>query len=1131
MRRPIIFMFSGLGSHYFHMGKELFAKHALFRKKIEQFDSIAVDIFGTSILSKIYDESKNMGDLFDETKIASASIIMMECAIAGVLIDNGIIPDYLLGASLGEASAICVSEADSFDKTLKRTKALITHFENHCDSGRMLGILDSVDLYHKTALLRNNSEIAAVNYEKHFVISCHQNIANTIENHLRGRQIISQDLNVSHAFHSSLVDSAKVKCKKTLQDYKMSVPQLPIISCERAGEVTSFDEDFLWKVFRNPIMFQQTIKNMEKKQAFQYIDVGPSGTLATFTKYNLSENSNSDVFSIMTPFRRDLSNLEQVLKAVSKNTTKKRERATTMTKTMKTYVFPGQGSQAKGMGGDLFDEFNDITVSADRILGFSIKEICLHDPQKQLHLTQFTQPALYVVNALSYLKKIKENNVTPDFVAGHSLGEYSALYAAGAIDFETGLVLVKKRGELMGLASGGAMAAVIGLDETKIRSLLAENKYSQIDIANFNTPTQIVISGPKEDIVKAQSIFMKAGGHYIPLNVSAAFHSRYMQKAKKEFEIFLSNFEFSELKIPLIANVSARPYRQAEIKENLANQLQSSVRWTETIRYLMGKGSMVFEEIGHGKILTRMIEKIQKEATPLIADNEIGEPPDLTKRSTDFGETPTAILPPTDGQDQRIVNNSPPLLRDNIPSFQKSENKISDSTQFPSITAYSLGDQEFKRAYNLKYAYVTGAMVRGIASKELVVQMAKAGMMGFFGSGGLSIAELEKEIVSIQKELKNELPYGFNLLSSSLENDTVDLFLKYSVRIVEAAAYMQITPALVKYRLKGIQRHPNGDVFAPNRIMAKISRPEVATAFLSPAPLSIKNRLLDQGAITQEEAELANFIPMADELCVEADSGGHTDGGVAYALMPAMLKLRDEMKSIHKYAQRVRIGAAGGIGTPEAAAAAFILGADFILTGSINQCTVEAGTSDVVKDLLQDVNVQDTEYAPAGDMFEMGAKIQVLKKGVFFPMRANKLFELYRNYNSIDEIDEITKKQLQEKYFKCSFDDVYRNVKTYWPPDVIAQAEKNPKQKMALIFRWYFGYSSRLALEGKTDSKVDFQVHCGPALGAFNQWVKNTSLQNWRNRHADQIGEKLMIETAELLNQRIASLSKSAFPN
>jgi len=266
---------------------------------------------------------------------------------------------------------------------------------------------------------------------------------------------------------------------------------------------------------------------------------------------------------------------------------------------------------------------------------------------------------------------------------------------------------------------------------------------------------------------------------------------------------------------------------------------------------------------------------------------------------------------------------------------------------------------------------------------------------------------------------------------------------------------------------------------------------------------------------------------MCDALCVEADSAGHTDQGVAATLIPAFVRQRDEFMARFRYPRRITVGAAGGIGTPEAAAAAFILGADFVLTGSINQCTVEAGNSEPVKDLLEQMDVRDTAYAPAGDMFELGAKIQVLKKGLFFPARANKLHALYRQCNALEELHESTRREIQSKYFKRSFDEVYEETRAYYAehdPQQVARAERDPKHKMALVFRWYFIHSMRLALNGSQDQRVDYQVHCGPALGAFNRWVQGTDLQSWRKRHVDVIAERLMHATAALLSERFRAL-------
>lgn len=448
------------------------------------------------------------------------------------------------------------------------------------------------------------------------------------------------------------------------------------------------------------------------------------------------------------------------------------------------------------------------------------------------------------------------------------------------------------------------------------------------------------------------------------------------------------------------------------------------------------------------------------------------------------------------------------------------------------ISPFSLGSDLFRKDYRLKYAYLTGGMYQAIASKELVVRMGKARMMGYFGTGGLSLEEIEAGIHYIQTMLTGEEPYGMNLLCNlgnpSKEQKTVDLYLKHHIRFVEASAFMQITPSLAQYRLKGLKRSTDGRIHCENRILAKISHPSVAEAFLNPVPESIVIALLQAGIISEEQAQLAKEVPVASEICVECDSGGHTDMGVATTLFPAIQAKKNAILKKYSYALPIHIGLAGGIGTPEAAASAFVLGADFILTGSVNQCTVEGGTSDVVKDMLQAMDVHDTDYAPAGDMFEIGAKVQVLKKGVFFPARANKLFSLYTQYNSLEEIPNFVKKQLEERYFQKSIAEIWKESKRFLKSQgrtlEIEKAEANPKHKMALVFRWYFYRTSHFAITGDRSKKVDFQIHTGSALGSFNQWVKGTKLENWKNRHVDVIGETLMEETARFLTQRIKKL-------
>lgn len=443
------------------------------------------------------------------------------------------------------------------------------------------------------------------------------------------------------------------------------------------------------------------------------------------------------------------------------------------------------------------------------------------------------------------------------------------------------------------------------------------------------------------------------------------------------------------------------------------------------------------------------------------------------------------------------------------------------------IDPRNLGASAFRRRYDLSYAYVAGSMYKGIASKELVVRMGEAGLLGFLGTGGLGLDRIASDLDHIRSRLGDRHTYGSNLLASpfnpELEQAIVDLFLEHDVPCIEASAFTQMSPDLVRFRVTGLQRGPDGVVHSPRKVFAKVSRPEIAEQFLSPAPPQVLDKLRLQGLITRYEAELAAEIPMADDLCVEADSGGHTDQGVASTRLPVMLRMRDDLRRRHGYPAQICVGLAGGLGTPEAIAAAFVLGADFVLTGSINQCSVESGASEVVKDLLQEAEVQDTDIVPAGDMFELGAKVQVFKKGLLFPGRAKKLYDLYRQCASIDDIDPKTREQIEQRWFGRGFDEVYDETRRYYHrvmPGVIERAEMNPKQKMALIFRWYFVHTSRLALQGNENHRSDYQIHCGPALGAFNTWVKGTPLESWRNRHVDDMAEKLMAGAAQVLDSR-----------
>jgi malonyl CoA-acyl carrier protein transacylase len=284
------------------------------------------------------------------------------------------------------------------------------------------------------------------------------------------------------------------------------------------------------------------------------------------------------------------------------------------------FLFPGQGSQKRGMGQGLFDnvpEYASFERDVDTIVGYSMRRLCLEDPENRLKETQFTQPSLYVVNALHYYKAARQGQ-SPAYLAGHSLGEYNALLAAGVFDFLTGLRLVKKRGELMSQAKNGAMGAVIGLGASVIARVIKESGLASIDVANFNAPSQTVVSGPVEDIRRAGPIFEKGGARmYMPLQVSAAFHSRYMADAAKAFADFVGPMCFAAPKTPVIANVTAQPYptenASESVKSLLVSQVTQSVRWTQSVRYLASQGVTQFSEMGPGTVLTRTVQQIQEE--------------------------------------------------------------------------------------------------------------------------------------------------------------------------------------------------------------------------------------------------------------------------------------------------------------------------------------------------------------------------------------------------------------------------------------------------------------------------------------------------------------------------------------
>ncbi|MEN8244329.1 MAG: PfaD family polyunsaturated fatty acid/polyketide biosynthesis protein [Thermodesulfobacteriota bacterium] len=461
-----------------------------------------------------------------------------------------------------------------------------------------------------------------------------------------------------------------------------------------------------------------------------------------------------------------------------------------------------------------------------------------------------------------------------------------------------------------------------------------------------------------------------------------------------------------------------------------------------------------------------------------------------------------------------------------MPSSTDAEGRYPLVAVVPPLPPESLGDSYFKSKLGLRYAYAVGAMANGITSVEMVETAARAGMVGFFGAAGLDVVKIEEAIGQLKKRL-GSLPYGFNLIHSpgdpELEFATVRLYIENNIDLISASAFMDLTPPLVYYRVKGIHRDANGRIICSNRVIGKVSREEVARRFFSPPPSKIVNGLQEKGLISPEEAALSAHVPMADMLTAEADSGGHTDNRPALSLFPTIVALRNQLAEKHGYGMPLPIGLGGGIATPEAVSAAFSMGAAYVLTGSIHQACVESGTSDLVRRLLAQAGQADVAMAPAADMFEMGVKVQVLKRGTMFPLRAAKLYDLYSRHAAWESIQAKDRAMLEKDYFRRPFDEEWEQTRTFFQhrdPSQIEKAESDPRHKMALVFRSYLGQSSNWANSGEPSRQMDYQIWCGPSIGAFNAWTKGTFLENAGSRKTDEVAMNILLGAAALTRSR-----------
>ncbi|MEO1321953.1 MAG: PfaD family polyunsaturated fatty acid/polyketide biosynthesis protein [Pseudomonadota bacterium] len=451
-------------------------------------------------------------------------------------------------------------------------------------------------------------------------------------------------------------------------------------------------------------------------------------------------------------------------------------------------------------------------------------------------------------------------------------------------------------------------------------------------------------------------------------------------------------------------------------------------------------------------------------------------------------------------------------------------NNHSERQTFPAIYPEWLGHRSFSKTHGSRFNYIVGEMARGIATPRMVVAAVNAGCVGFYGSAGLRPEQIELGIQEIKTQLSPEnVSWGANLIHTpqqpAYEAKVVDLFLAHQVERVSTSAYKRLSPEIVRFSAFGLSRRADGTIKRQTHVFAKVSRAEVAAQFINPAPIEILQSLVNAGHISSEQAELAQQVPVAEDITAEADSGGHTDNRPSGPLFASIRAARKRVCDVQGWPlEAVRIGLAGGIATPHAVAAAFNMGAAYVLTGSINQAAQESGLSEPARELLAKAGPADVTMAPAADMFEQGTEVQVLKRGTLFAMRGKKLFNLYRAGYSFESLSDQDRSWL-ESVLGEPFDRAWAKTRAYIErvnPREAERAESDGNKRFALVARRYLFMGAQWAREGDLSRQSDFQIWCGPAQGAFNEWVAGSALAPIENRTVRQIAWNLLEGAAHL---------------
>jgi trans-AT polyketide synthase/acyltransferase/oxidoreductase domain-containing protein len=764
---------------------------------------------------------------------------------------------------------------------------------------------------------------------------------------------------------------------------------------------------------------------------------------------------------------------------------------------MKAWMFAGQGSQQRGAGAQLFTRFPALVEEADDLLGFSLRKLCMEGDAASLADTRVTQPLVFVTNALAAQARIEDGEQMPQVALGHSLGEYNALLLAGCFDFGAGLKLVQRRAQCFHQIIGGTMAAVVGVPPCDVTRALANAAISGVEIANYNTPTQVVLAGPRALVDECERPLQAAGARlFVRLKVGGPFHSSYMVPARDAFAEYLQTFSFRPPSLTVVANFTARPYEREKLAATLLAQICSPVRWAESIAGLIERLDPEFVEIGYSGVLTRLLEAIRAER-PNGASRELATAGPVTmlklKRHTTEprSEVPRSPEPPL-GRN----GSSPPCV---------------------------LGSSAFRADYSVRLAYLVNAPLSVRASQAVVARAARAGLLAVLGTAGDSPQEVAQCVAALSREIGPTALYAAELRASGDDRDAeqllLDGFARSGVRVLYVTGETAPTPALVRYRATGLAAAARGDDAARRRLIVRVSRPDVASRFLIPPDAELLRQLVQSGQLSAEDAAQAAVRSVADDLVV-GPQPSDPRAPSAFALVPAIRRVQRALRASQHLENQARIGATGGLGTPETVAAAFVVGADFVETTSLNSCTAEAPLSEGMKDLLSELRVEDFELAPALDGFELGHQVEVAGKDTLFPSRARYLYELYRSHHSIDELDQRVRRVLERSYFGRSLAEVTHDVRARLAtsdPRALAEATRDPRRQLGLVLRRYLEEADLHAQSGRTDSRLNWLVRSDAELGAFNTFAPTVGLGAWRNRHVDVVADCLMEHAANVM--------------